>query len=85
MAPGKSPEIGAGVRGVKPGDRVASIFMQTRIGGEIERYHVASSLGGSTDGILADYVVFDHERLVQVPAHLSFEEAATLACAGVTA
>jgi NADPH:quinone reductase-like Zn-dependent oxidoreductase len=82
---GEVAEIGAGVTRVKPGDRVAGIFMQTWIGGDIEPYHVASSLGGSIDGVLADYVVFDHEGLVRVPAHLSFEEAATLPCAGVTA
>ncbi len=82
---GEVAEIGAGVTRVKPGDRVAGTFMQTWIGGEIEPNHVASSLGGSIDGVLADYVVFGHEGLVQVPAHLSFEEAATLPCAGVTA
>jgi NADPH:quinone reductase-like Zn-dependent oxidoreductase len=82
---GDVAEIGAGVTRLKAGDRVAGIFMQTWIGGEIEPYHVLSSLGGSIDGVLAEYVVFDHEGLVQVPAHLSFEEAATLPCAGVTA
>jgi len=82
---GEVVEIGAGVTRVKPGDRVAGIFMQSWIGGEIEPYHVASSLGGAIDGVLAEYVLFDHEGLVGVPAHLSFEEAATLPCAGVTA
>jgi NADPH:quinone reductase-like Zn-dependent oxidoreductase len=82
---GEVVEIGAGVTRVKPGDRVAGIFMQSWIGGEMEPYHVASSLGGSIDGVLAEYVLFDHDGLVRVPAHLSFEEAATLPCAGVTA
>jgi NADPH:quinone reductase-like Zn-dependent oxidoreductase len=82
---GEVAEIGAGVTRVKPGDRVASIFMQSWIGGEIEPYHVESSLGGSIGGVLGEYIVFDHEGLVQMPAHLSFEEAATLPCAGVTA
>ncbi len=82
---GEVVEIGAGVTRVRPGDRVAGIFMQSWIGGEIEPYHVASSLGGSIDGVLAEYVLFDHHGLMRVPARLSFEEAATLPCAGVTA
>lgn len=82
---GEVVEIGAGVTRVKPGDRVAGIFMQSWIGGEIEPDHVASSLGGAIDGVLGEYVLFDHDGLVRVPAHLSFEEAATLPCAGVTA
>lgn len=82
---GEVVEVGADVTRVKPGDRVAGIFMQTWIGGEIAPYHVESSLGGSIDGVLAEYVLFDHDGLVRVPAHLSLEEAATLPCAGVTA
>ena len=35
--------------------------------------------------MLADYAVLSEEALVPVPSHLSFEEAATLPCAGVTA
>jgi len=34
---------------------------------------------------LAQYVVLEEDGAVQVPAHLSFEEAAALPCAGVTA
>ena len=82
---GEVVEIGADVARVKPGDRVAGIFMQTWLGGEVEPQHAASSLGGAIDGVLAEYVVFDQDGLVHIPAHLSFEEAATLPCAGVTA
>ena len=35
--------------------------------------------------MLAEYVVLSEEALVSVPSHLSFEEAATLPCAAVTA
>jgi NADPH:quinone reductase-like Zn-dependent oxidoreductase len=37
------------------------------------------------DGVLAEYVVLDAEGLVAVPHHLSWEQAAALPCAGVTA
>ena len=36
------------------------------------------------DGALAEYAVFPADGLLRLPEHLSFEEAATLPCAGVT-
>ena len=82
---GEVAEVGAGVTRVKSGDRVAGIFMQSWIGGEIEPEHAASSLGGAIHGVLAEYVVFGQDGLVKLPEHLSFEEGATLPCAAVTA
>lgn len=82
---GEVAEIGPEVTRVKPGDRVAGIFMQSWIGGDIEPDHAASSLGGAIHGVLAEYVLFDQQGLVHLPSHLSFEEGATLPCAGVTA
>ena len=35
--------------------------------------------------MLAEYAVLNEEALVHIPNHLSFEEAATLPCAAVTA
>jgi hypothetical protein len=35
--------------------------------------------------MLAEYAVFNEEAVVHLPSHLSFEEAATLPCAAVTA
>ncbi len=77
--------IGEGVTRVKPGDRVAGIFMQTWLDGPNRAEHGASALGGAIDGVLADYVVFHEDGLVNIPEHLSFAEAATLPCAAVTA
>lgn len=82
---GEVVEIGADVTRVKVGDRVAGIFMQTWQGGEISPEDPPSSLGGAIDGVLAEYKLFDQHGLVRLPAHLSFEEGATLPCAGVTA
>ena len=45
----------------------------------------ASALGGSIDGMLAEYVVLEEEGVVKIPEHLSLEEGATLPCAAVTA
>lgn len=82
---GEVAEIGQDVTRVKPGERVAGIFMQSWIGGPIAEADGASALGGAIDGVLAEYVLFDQQGLVRLPAHLSFEEGATLPCAAVTA
>ena len=42
-------------------------------------------LGANLDGRLAEYAVFNEEAVVLLPSYLSFEEAATLPCAAVTA
>ena len=77
--------VGDGVTRVKPGDRVAGIFMQKWITGEQDDVKANSALGGSIDGMMAERVCLDAEGLVHFPGHLSFEEAACLPCAGVTA
>ncbi|MBW4024680.1 MAG: NAD(P)-dependent alcohol dehydrogenase [Proteobacteria bacterium] len=82
---GEVVAVGEAVSRVKPGDRVAGIFMQGWIGGHLEPEHRATALGGSIDGVLAEYVVFDEHGLVHIPEHLSYEQAATLPCAAVTA
>ncbi len=45
----------------------------------------ASALGGTIDGMMAEQVCLNAEGLVHFPEHLSFEEAAALPCAAVTA
>ena len=82
---GEVIETGEGVTRVKAGDRVAGIFMQGWLGGEMEPSHGQTALGGAIDGVLAEYVVFDEQGLVHIPEHLSYEQAATLPCAAVTA
>ncbi|MGL4622281.1 zinc-dependent alcohol dehydrogenase family protein [Chroococcidiopsis sp.] len=82
---GEVVAVGESVTQVKVGDRVAGIFMQTFISGELTAEKANSALGGAIDGVLAEYVVFDEQGVVKIPAHLSYEEAATLPCAAVTA
>ncbi|MBW4474254.1 MAG: NAD(P)-dependent alcohol dehydrogenase [Stenomitos rutilans HA7619-LM2] len=82
---GEVVAVGTGVSRVQVGDRVAGIFMQTFLAGELTSEKSKSALGGAIDGVLAEYVVFDEQGLVKIPAHLSYEEAATLPCAAVTA
>jgi NADPH:quinone reductase-like Zn-dependent oxidoreductase len=82
---GEVVEIGVGVTRVKRGDRVAGIFMSNWLCGEVSPYTPRTALGGSVDGMFAEYVVLSQDSVVHIPSHLSYEEAATLPCAGVTA
>ncbi len=82
---GEVVAVGDSVTAVSPGDRVCGTFMQTWTDGEISETVTASALGGAIDGVLAEKVVLAETGVVRFPAHLSFEEAATLPCAAVTA
>ncbi len=82
---GEVVAVGAGVKAWKPGDRVAGIFMQNWLDGPYTAAKARGALGGDIDGMLADYVVLKEDGLVAIPGHLSFQEAATLPCAAVTA
>jgi NADPH:quinone reductase-like Zn-dependent oxidoreductase len=82
---GEVAAVGEGVSRWKPGDRVAGIFMQNWLDGELTGAKARGALGGDIDGMLAEYVVLKQTGLVEVPEHLSFQEAATLPCAAVTA
>lgn len=84
-AAGEVVAIGADVRRVKVGQRVAAIFMQKWLSGDIDESKAKSALGGALDGLLAECAVLHEEGLVAIPDHLGFEEAATLPCAAVTA
>src|SRR5271156_2003267 len=82
---GEVVALGDGVKRVTIGQRVAGIFMQNWIDGPPDAAKQRGALGGDIDGMLAEYVVLDEAGVVEIPDHLSWEEAATLPCAGVTA
>ena len=76
---------GPGVTRFKEGDRAAAIFFQRWIAGRPGLDTGASALGGALDGMLAQYVTLSETGLVPIAAHHSFEDAASLPCAAVTA
>ena len=82
---GEVVAVGAGVTRAKIGDRIAGCFHPRWFGGPISPDYLTDRLGANLDGMLAEYAVLSEEALVHVPGQLSFEEAATLPCAAVTA
>jgi NADPH:quinone reductase-like Zn-dependent oxidoreductase len=84
---GEVAEVGEAVTKWKVGDRVMPIFAQQWIDGDTTQEKRRTSLGAGAqwDGVLREFGAFDETGLVRIPDHLSFEEAACLPCAGVTA
>lgn len=84
-AAGEVLAIGPAVTLFKPGDRVCSLFFQDWLDGDIQPLTGKSALGGAIDGVFATERILPETGLIHAPAHLSFEEAATLPCAALTA
>jgi NADPH:quinone reductase-like Zn-dependent oxidoreductase len=82
---GEVVALGSGVSRFRLGDRVAGVFFQNWTSGRAPANVAQSALGGFIDGMLSQYVVLDESGVVKIPATLTYEEAATLPCAGVTA
>jgi NADPH:quinone reductase-like Zn-dependent oxidoreductase len=79
---GQVVAVGEGVTRAKVGDRVLGTFHQSWIAGRYEED--TPQLGGSADGMLAEYVRLDQHGIVRAPSNLTDEEAATLPCAALT-
>ncbi|KAF8195343.1 alcohol dehydrogenase superfamily protein [Mycena galopus ATCC 62051] len=77
--------VGAEVKGWTRGDRVAANFMLDKLHDEQTVEIAATALGGAVHGVLTEYRTFPAHSLVAIPDHLSYEEAATLPCAALTA
>jgi len=83
---GEVEAVGSEVTGLEAGDRVVGLFFPLWQSGDIDAVKFATARGGTpTDGMLAQYVYGPENSFIKFPAHLSYEEAATLPCAGLTA
>jgi NADPH:quinone reductase-like Zn-dependent oxidoreductase len=81
---GEITAIGPDVSRFDVGDRVVGNFFQGWIDG-VPNPATLNALGSPADGTLCEYMTLDQDGVVAIPEHLSYEEAATLPCAGVTA
>ncbi|KAH7329433.1 hypothetical protein B0I35DRAFT_474038 [Stachybotrys elegans] len=77
--------VGKHVTRFKPGDKVVTLFHQGYIAGPVHTSYMKASLGGAAHGTLRNIAAFDQDGLVHMPTSLSYREASTLPCAGVTA
>lgn len=81
---GEIAALGEGVDAFSVGDRVsANVFPRWRDGPFA--FARAEQLGGSVDGMLTEFALLDADALLAIPDHLSFEQAACLPCAALTA
>ncbi|KAJ5610093.1 NAD(P)-binding protein [Penicillium lagena] len=81
-AAGEVIAVGEKVKALVVGDRVAPVIDTEYISGrELGR----SWLAADEDGVMADHIVFDEEKLCKLPSYLDWTAAATIPCAGVTA
>jgi len=82
---GEVVEIGSLVYHFNIGDRVAAAPLPDWVGGHFNHEVARTALGSSVDGVLQQFFTADQRGFVPIPESLSFEEAATLPCAGLTA
>ena len=84
---GEVEAVGGGVTKWRVGDRVMPIFAQRWFdgGSSEEKRRTSLGAGAQWDGVLREMGTFSEESVVRVPDHLSFDEAATLPCAALTA
>lgn len=82
---GEVVAVGAGVTRFKAGDRASGTFFQNWADGP-PNPHAGPALGAAgARGMLAEVVVLPEAGVVHIAHSLSYAEAATLPCAGVTA
>ena len=83
---GEVVTVGPGVTRVAAGDRVAGCFFLLWSNGDVQPEYIGAALGGGTvDGMLAEQVALPADAVVRLPDYMTYEEAATLPCAAVTA
>jgi len=82
---GEIAALGEGVTGLAVGDRVAGIFFQDWIDGPPNPLAGPALGAPPAPGMLQEYVVLPAHGVVKLATSMSFEQAACLPCAGVTA
>jgi NADPH:quinone reductase-like Zn-dependent oxidoreductase len=84
-AAGDVVEVGEGVVGFAPGDRVVAAFGPAILYGPSKNWN--SGLGGPVDGVMREYIALPAQSVVKIPesSTLSYAQWASVVCTGVTA
>ena len=84
-AAGDIVALGEGVTAWRVGDRVTSTFFQNWPDGRITLPAALSALGAGGPGVFADHIILSEHGVAAMPDGWSWEEGASITCAGVTA
>jgi NADPH:quinone reductase-like Zn-dependent oxidoreductase len=82
---GEVVALGAGVTRFAVGDKVMSTFFPNWSGGPVSAERTRGVPGDHVDGFAAEYVALPATAFTRMPRGYSYEEAATLPCAALTA
>ncbi|MBK8958885.1 MAG: NAD(P)-dependent alcohol dehydrogenase [Proteobacteria bacterium] len=82
---GEVVAVGAGVSRFAVGDKVMSTFFPNWAGGPVSGERTRGVPGDHVDGFAAEYVVMPAGAFTRMPRGYTYEEAATLPCAALTA
>ena len=78
--------VGKSVLSHAPGDKVVTHLVPNIAASRFPTaVDISAGLGQAADGTIREYGVFHENTLVHMPTNLSFEQAATLTCSGLTA
>ncbi len=84
-AAGDVVAVGKHVTSVRPGARVTSLYFADYLDGPLSPEKQSQGHGYGINGVLGDYVVLEDTGIAPMPAGMSYEEAATLPTAALTA
>ncbi|CAA0093347.1 Alcohol dehydrogenase [Zhongshania aliphaticivorans] len=82
---GEVVAVGAGVTKWNTGDKVVSLFFPDWLEGKPSLSKTLGVTGDSIDGCAVEYACVNAQALTAMPNNYSFEQAATLPCAALTA
>lgn len=82
---GEVVAVGEDIKHLAIGDRICGSYFPLWQSGALSMDLAVDQFGCTRNGWLAEYVLVPESAAVKIPEHLSFEQAATLPCAAVTA
>lgn len=82
---GEVVAVGSNVTEFAVGDRVVGTFFPEWVDGKMTVAGFSSARGGSPWGMLSEVIVTEPQGLLHIPDYMTYEEAASLPCAAVTA